>query len=269
MSGLLAIDVGSSRVKLGLFASPGEWDDRQLPQPQATLAVLHRGVDRKQWSAELKQWLEQPSLASSPACCLASVHPKAAKEVAAVLAENEISEVHVLSQDEVPIAVEVKNPQQVGIDRLLNALAANRLRKANQPAIVVDVGSASTVDLVGPDGAFQGGAILPGIGMSAAALHAGTASLPLLSAEILADQPAVIGKTTQEAIAAGVYWGAVGAIGELIDRLGLACAVPPMVLLTGEDAKRIVVELQRENRRVQHVPNMVLSGVCIAREKRP
>jgi len=266
MSKLLAIDVGSSRVKLGLFASP---DKHGLPRPESTLAVLHRGVDRKQWAAELEQWLSaSQSLASSPKCCLASVHPTAAKEVASVLAENGIAEVHVLGQNDLPIAMDVKNPQQVGIDRLLNALAANRLREANQPAIVVDVGTASTVDLVGAEGVFLGGAILPGIGMSAAALHAGTASLPLLSVETLADQPAVVGKTTHEAIASGVYWGAVGAVGELIDRLGLACDVPPVVLLTGKDAKRMVADLQRENRLVRHVPDMVLSGICIAREER-
>ena len=110
----------------------------------------------------------------------------------------------------------------VGIDRLLNAVGANRLRSAHTPAVVVDLGTAITVDLVGPQGDFLGGAILPGIGTSARALYEFTDLLPLLDMHALAEPPPPLGTATTEALRSGLYWGAVGGVRELITRLGEA-----------------------------------------------
>ncbi|RMF89255.1 MAG: type III pantothenate kinase, partial [Planctomycetota bacterium] len=85
-----------------------------------------------------------------------------------------------LTYEDVPLDVRVPDPDMVGIDRLLDAAAADRLRREGSPAVVVDLGTAITVDLVSADGGFLGGAILPGLAMAARALHDYTDLLPLI-----------------------------------------------------------------------------------------
>ena len=106
-----------------------------------------------------------------------------------------------------PLAARVDEPDKVGLDRLANALAADRLRAAERGAIVVDLGSAITVDVVSPDGAFLGGAILPGIAMSARALHEFTDLLPLEPMSELAQPPAAVGKDDVGLSASGALLG--------------------------------------------------------------
>ena len=117
-----------------------------------------------------------------------------------------------LSHFDLPIKAAVEYPNRVGIDRLAGAVAANRLRHSARLAIIVDVGSAITVDLVNSQGIFCGGAILPGIGMSARALHEFTDLLPHSPLEELTGPPPALGTATLPAIHSGLYWGAVGAM---------------------------------------------------------
>ena len=96
-----------------------------------------------------------------------------------------------------------------GIDRLVDAVAANRLRKSHRPAAIVDVGTAITVDLVAADGAFLGGSILPGIALSARALHEFTDLLPLVDVGELVEPPPALGTDTEAAMRSGLFWGAM------------------------------------------------------------
>ncbi len=120
-----------------------------------------------------------------------------------------------------PIASRLIHPRRVGIDRVLNAVAANVVRPAGRPAVIVDTGTATTVDLVAADGAFEGGAILPGFELCARALHFYTALLPQISIEELATQSCdPLGRETRAALRSGLFWGQLGAVKELIARLG-------------------------------------------------
>ena len=120
----------------------------------------------------------------------------------------------------IPVAVDVDFPEKVGLDRLLSAVAANALRPADRAAIVIDSGTATTVNYVSAAGTFCGGAILPGLEMSAKALHHYTALLPLLPVhELGGDEPIAPGRNTREAIRNGLLWGQVGAIRELVRQL--------------------------------------------------
>ena len=76
-----------------------------------------------------------------------------------------------LTAGDLPLKIDSERPDMVGIDRLLGAVAVNAMRPAHRPAVVIYFGTAITVDLVSPEGTFQGGAILPGIGMLARAFH--------------------------------------------------------------------------------------------------
>ena len=169
-----------------------------------------------------------------------------------------------LTYRDVPLVIHVDAPERVGIDRLLAAVAADRLRRPDRAAIIVDAGTAITVDLLDENGAFCGGAILPGIAMSARALEEQTDALPRVALEHLAHPPAPLGKSTVPAIESGLYWGAVGAIRELIRRLAAPLAAPPDVLLTGGASPEVAEILAAsENWSVRHVPHLVLAGIAL------
>jgi type III pantothenate kinase len=139
-------------------------------------------------------------------------------------------------------------------------VAANALRDPARPAIVVDLGTALKVHLVSAAGAFLGGAILPGIAMSARALHDFTDLLPLISMRELAGPPPVLGTSTDSAMRSGLYWGAIGAMRELIARLQDPQNTA-QVYLTGGAAPAVADLLGGE---AQHVPHLVLSGIALA-----
>ncbi len=271
--GLLAIDVGSSRVKLGWFPPDGACTSAPastslpiastpLPQPTETLAVSHAN-QATMW-AEIGSWLQE-FCPSGPPGFLASVHPA----TSAVIQEIFANRLHALAAKDLPISIRVEHPDRVGIDRLLNAVAVNRIRAINQPAIVVDLGTACTVDLVASDGAFEGGAILPGVTLAATALHAGTASLPELGLGDFNDQPSAVGKSTQEAITSGLYWGMIGAVRELVTRIGRDCPQQPQLFLTGGGAASLAEHLASDVSPARHVPNLVLSGIAAVAEEMP
>ena len=166
-----------------------------------------------------------------------------------------------LTAADLPIAVDLKSPERVGVDRLLGAVAANRLRDAGRAAIVVDLGSAITVDLVTAAGAFVGGSIMPGVAMSARALHEGTDALPHEPKSQLDEPPPVLGASTSTAIESGLYWGAVGGVREIVARLAESAGGEPHVFLTG-GAAPAVAQLLGESTR--YIPHLVLAGIVLA-----
>lgn len=269
-SGLVAIDVGSSRVKLGWFPPAGECTSEKqlsflpiaaspLAQPADTLAVAHDDSARLQ--QEIHDWLAEIDAAEARFLA-ASVHPEALASVQACFDRS----LETLTFEQLPLEIRVEQPERVGIDRLLSAVAVNRLRQPRQAAIVVDSGTACTVDLVAADGAFEGGAILPGIGLSAAALHRGTAALPQLSIDTIGDATPVVGKSTQAAITSGLHWGFVGAVQGIVDRIAAECSARPPLFLTGGGAPRLMALLSSEQQ-VRHLPSLILSGIALVAEE--
>ena len=265
-NGFLAIDVGSSRVKLGWFPPAAQCtsEDKpaslpiatpKLPQPSETIAISH--ANTTDLFQQLGAWL-QDVCPTAPPAYVASVHPDAL----AILQEMFAQRLKVVTLQSVPIEVQVEHPEKVGIDRLLNALAINQLRNDNTPAMVIDLGTACTVDRISGDGVFQGGAILPGVKLAAEALHSGTAALPRLALESsLPVEP--VGKSTQAAMQSGLLWGMVGAVRELIARMSQAEATPALVYLTGGDALLLIEHLPAEEIHLRHIPNLVLSGIAL------
>jgi type III pantothenate kinase len=195
------------------------------------------------------------------------VHRAAAAQLTSALKHfarqtNTEARFRLLTCRDVPLPIRVDAPERVGIDRLIAALAANRLRQPDRAAIIIDVGTAITVDLLEADCAFAGGAILPGIATSARALEERTDALPRVPLEILDKPPAALGKSTVHAIESGIYWGAIGAIRELISQLASPLPKPPNIFITG-GASAHVAELLSKQYSVRHMPNLVLSGVAL------
>ena len=149
-------------------------------------------------------------------------------------------------------------------NRLANALAADRLRAVDRGAIVVDLGSAITVDVVSLDGAFLGGAILPGIGMSARALHEFTDLLPLEPMSELAQPPAPLGKTTSACLQSGLYWGAIGGVRELIARLSADVEKPQLFVTGGAGAAAASLLTGAGESPALLIPHLTLAGIALA-----
>jgi type III pantothenate kinase len=124
--------------------------------------------------------------------------------------------------------IRTDNPEDVGADRLLNAMAAYHHFRAS--LVVVDFGTATNFDVVDADGTYLGGAIAPGINLSIEALHQAAARLPRIG---IGRPQAVIGKGTVSAMQSGIYWGYVGLIEGLVARIGRELGVPIKVVATG------------------------------------
>ena len=153
-----------------------------------------------------------------------------------------------------PILVE--NPQTVGIDRLLNALAAYRRTKSS--TIVIDFGTAITIDIVSKEGEFLGGLILPGIGTSAYALNKQTALLP----EVNIKRPEkIIGKNVEDAIKAGIYFGTVGSVIHIIKELRRIYGDLKYTIATGGDAKIFKKDIPEIDK---FIPCLTLEGIRLA-----
>ena len=159
-----------------------------------------------------------------------------------------------------PLEIDVRAPERVGTDRLAAAVAANELRTPQRSAIVVDAGTAVTVDLMTSDGVFRGGAILPGIQTAAQGLASATDALPLLENLDLSSVPAPIGKSTQDAMRSGIVWGCVGAVRELIAQMSAGLSHVPNVFCTGGDGMHLARLIDRD---MKFDPNLVLRGIAL------
>jgi type III pantothenate kinase len=158
------------------------------------------------------------------------------------------------------LRIRYKNPAEVGADRIAGAVGAVA-RYPDRNIVIIDFGTATTVEAVSSSQEYLGGAIVPGLGVSMRALEQNTARLPKV--EIVRPVKAC-GRSTVESIQSGLYWGHVGLIRELRNRIGMECfgASEPIVVGTGGFAS-----LLADTGLFSDVhPDLVLEGVRIAQE---
>ena len=247
---LLAVDIGNHQLKFGLL--PGR-PMNALPQPSSVVKISTEGESLDQ----LATWLPPDKLD----WCVAAVNRKAQCRLSEWVCRHRPRDRYVLlGNDDLPIDIRVDAPERVGTDRLLAAVAVNRLRAARQPAIVVDAGSAITVDLVSANGDFEGGAILPGLEMVARAMANQTDLLPFVSYSISDGPPPVIGKSTSAAIGSGLFWGGIGAVREVVTRMSSDVKGDLQLFLAGGDAEKLSPFLPSS---AQIVPELVLAGIAV------
>lgn len=129
------------------------------------------------------------------------------------------------------IELDVTEPKTVGADRVLNSIAAHALHDGD--LIVIDFGTATTFDVVDFAGAYKGGIIAPGINLSLDALVTAAAKLPRIAIEAPKDNLSVIGRTTEDQMHIGIYWGYVTMIEGLVARLKAEIGRPVRVISTG------------------------------------
>ena len=128
------------------------------------------------------------------------------------------------------IELDVADPRTVGADRVLNAIAAHALHQGD--LIVIDFGTATTFDAVDFSGAYKGGIIAPGINLSLDALVAAAAKLPRVAIEA-PESASVIGRTTEDQMHIGIYWGYVAMMEGLVERMKAEIGRPVQVIATG------------------------------------
>ncbi len=187
---------------------------------------------------------------------IASVNPKGADMLEFAWRAMAGSKIVLLGRDLiVPIANKTKPPEKTGQDRLVNALAAKR--RCGKDAIVVDFGTAITFDVL-KNGAYEGGVITPGIGLAMEALHQKTALLPLVRPQ---GRPPVVGHDTESAINAGVFYGYVGLVDNILRELTKTYKTKPAVLATGGYGAQIAPEIKAIN---EVLPHLTHEGIALA-----
>jgi len=192
---LLALDIGNTNLTIGLFRAG------------ALIATRRAATNARATTDEVELLLDGLlrldgiALGDLDAIALASVVPALTGAVESIAGRRD-RPLLVASAGTVPLAVRVDRPDDVGADRLVNALAAARLH--GTPAVVVDFGTATTLDCIAADGAYVGGAIAPGLELGLEALAARTAKLPRI--ELRAPDRA-IGRDTVSAMQAGTIFG--------------------------------------------------------------
>lgn len=262
MNPAVVVDVGNSFIKWARCRTDGVTD-------KASLA--HDEPDS--WERQCAAW----DLGPEARWAVCGVRPHGRDELVKWLRRRGDHVVVLEYAAQLPLTVRLEHPDKVGIDRLLDAVAANAERRPHTPAVVIDAGSAVTVDLVDERGDFRGGAIFPGLRLMAKALHDYTALLPLIQVNEAAPLP---GRSTPAAMHAGIYWATVGGIRTIVEETAPAArhtedeSTNLDIFLTGGDTTLLMPTLERmfEGRsgwRFLSRPNLTLDGIRLAAEALP
>ncbi|MDO8490743.1 MAG: type III pantothenate kinase [Dehalococcoidia bacterium] len=250
---LLAIDVGNTKVAIGVF----EGDRLRATWRVATdtdnladeYAVLLLGL--------LAQ--ERINLADIKAAILCSVVPSLVPIFEELCQKYfKIAPLVVGAGIKTGVRICMDNPREVGADRVVNAMAAHRMYGG--PLIVIDLGTATTFDVVSKDGDYLGGAIAPGVGIAAEALYKNTAKLPQV--ELVRPRHA-IGKNTVSAMQSGIVFGYVGLVEGIVARIKQELGGSAKVIATGGLAELIA----RETKVIEKIaPDLTLVGLKLVYE---
>jgi len=244
---VLACDIGNSAIKFAAVCG------------EAVEGVQVASLDDPaELGAALKAvWDEMPA----PKFVVASsVSPAGTKALEDAVSQFLGVDALIVGRDlDLPMQMDVEQPESVGVDRVCAAVAA--YDQLGQACVVADFGTAITFDCVSEAGAFLGGAILPGLAMSADSLNGKTAQLPRVD---LAEPPAGPGKTTAAAIQAGLLAAARGAMRQCVESFADQLGHWPLVICTGGDAPLIVGDIQDSELVQAVVPDLILRGVAMA-----
>ena len=247
MQKLLAISVGNSRTAVGRFEDLTLQASDQLENTDAK--AMAQAIERH-WQA-----LED----ADAMIVMASVNDPVADPLRREVEALTGAEVHRMRKDlPIPVGTCVDDDTKVGDDRLLAAAAAYDGLK--QAVVVVDAGTAITVDFVDGEGTFHGGAIAPGASLQLKSMHEHTAQLPRVAfAQPDAGEP--FGRNTASAMLLGVYEGIRGMVRRLVERYAEHYGAFPMVVATGGDAETLFSGDDLVDR---IAPDLVLRGIAVA-----
>lgn len=250
---LLVADVGNTDTVFGLYPASGA---TECAGPRVWRAESNPRRTADEWAAFLGPLLdaEGRSLSEVDDLVIGSVVPEVTRSLGG-FAEKHLGRppLIVTAESDLGFAVEVDRPAEVGPDRVVNCLAA--LAKWKAPLVVVDMGTATTFDVVSKKGAFVGGMIVAGPGTLLGALASRTARLPHVP---VARTKTVLGKNTREAMQAAAFWGYVDLVEGLLARIAKELGARPTVIATGG----MSFVIGPACRSIDHAdPNLTLDGL--------
>lgn len=250
MKALLAIDVGNTRTACALIRGgkiTSEWSDSTmvLSSPVHAVRLIRQGVD---------------AASDIEGVCVASVVPDR-NPILSSTCENALRiKPSIIKPSDIDLPVKGYDLEQIGIDRLINALAGYEI--AEGACIVIDAGSCITFDAVSKRGHYLGGAIVPGISLSMMAMHKMTARIPLVEYKKACR---AIGKDTSSSVRSGIHFGFEG----LVERVALEIAremkCEPTIIATGGDADFIKKSLSGA---VVKCPKLIFEGIRLIWENK-
>ncbi|MBO6514876.1 MAG: type III pantothenate kinase, partial [Phycisphaerales bacterium] len=249
MGTLIAIAVGNSRTRVGSF------EDKECLNPQS-----FESKDIDAITTRVQEIIDSSSNNSGddPTIVIAGVNPKSADEIERAIRKSSNLNIYRFGRDfQIPIrhTLTESGEMTVGQDRLLCALGAYAV--LNQACVVIDAGTAVTIDFIDGEGVFHGGAILPGISMMLSSLHEATANLPKLVYSKLDPSKHNPGKQTDEAIMLGVTYAVRGAVRALTERYAEHYQAYPQTIVTGGD----MGILEDDELIDSFVPDLQLQGI--------
>lgn len=252
---LLAADVGNTQTHIGIFSGAdviAEW--RTSTEPRRTADEL---------ALIFQEFLSFQDLSFSrnvTGVVLSSVVPSLTASLREMVERYfHFDPIVVEPGIKTGMPILTDNPKEVGADRIVNAVAAHAL--VGGPLIVIDFGTATTFDAVSPQGEYLGGAIAPGVQISANALWSVAAQIQKVE---LVEPRAVIGRSTIESVRSGVLLGAASMVEGMVARMQIELGGDVSVVATGGLAPLILAHCRSE---IRHEPALTLTGLRILYER--
>ena len=247
MRNIIAVDIGNTETTVGI-AGKNNWDSyrfttRDTNTPDELLALFNSTF---QINSEVKKDIE--------GAIICSVVPQATNSFSEAIHKYLSLETIIVGPGiKTGLKVNIDNPKELGPDRIANSVAGYLI--TNSDTVVIDLGTATTFDVVSKNKEYLGGSIAPGIKISLDALTSKTASLK--SVEL--DTPnKVIGKNTYEAIQSGLIMGHASMIDSMVEKIILEIDIKPKIILTGGLSKVVQPIL---NVNVEYIENLTLVGL--------
>jgi type III pantothenate kinase len=243
----VVVDIGNTRLKWGLID----------PERSILTATESLPDDPEQWQQAIDRWRSFPNnpIFHRPLSWVAaSVNPARTERLRAWIVQRGDTFFHLHQASQLPLTIDVEYPDRVGIDRLLNAVAVSRTEARGRGSVLIDAGSAVTVDWLDERHTYCGGSIFPGLDLMAEALHRYTALLPRVTLAL--PVPELPAKATIPAMQVGIFLAVSGGIREAVRFYADRAAVVPRVYLTGGQAPLLARA-------------MGLDGSCTARPGSP
>ncbi|MDC3065380.1 type III pantothenate kinase [Acidimicrobiaceae bacterium] len=247
MKNIIAVDIGNTETTVGI-GSKDNWDSyrfttRDTNTPDELLALFNSTFQIK---SEVKKDIE--------GAIICSVVPQATNSFSEAVSKYlNLEPIIVGPGIKTGLKVNIDNPKELGPDRIANSVAGYLITESD--TVVIDLGTATTFDVVSKNKEYLGGSIAPGIKISLDALTLKTASLKSVELDI---PNKVIGKNTYEAIQSGLIMGHASMIDSMVEKIILEIDIEPKIILTGGLSKVVQPIL---NVNVEYIENLTLVGL--------